>query len=230
MNVITAAVDLLLGAACPNCGAPGWGACQACISKLEIRPRIATRIVPAEFSPRRVDFQTWVGLEYSPPIDRFIVAYKDRSMKSLIKVLAGCLAVVVDEAAQTIEEDDWTRAGKTSAKGSEPVLVPMPSSDKALRERGFDHLGLVTAQTSKMCSLSYAHLLIRTRSPADQVKSSKRNRWVAQAGSMSAKPGGLRVILLDDVLTTGATIHEGTRALHQAGHHVLARACIAAVG
>lgn len=227
---MTAAADLLLGAACPNCGAPGWGACQTCVAKLELRPRIATRMVPEEFSLRKLKFETWVGMEYAPPVDRFIVAYKDRAMKSLGNVLAGCLAVVVDEAIQQIESEGWVGSLGMVELLPEPVLVPMPSSKKALRERGFDQLGLLSTHTSRLCGLKSESLLTRIRSPADQLKSSKQGRWFSQAGSMTAKAGHSRVILLDDVLTTGATIHEGTRALEKAGHHVLARACIAAVG
>ncbi|MDZ7413507.1 MAG: ComF family protein [candidate division KSB1 bacterium] len=102
------------------------------------------------------------------------------------------------------------------------VLVPIPLHPARRRERGYNQSELLARRAAKVCGLPVeTDLLRRTRytRPQSQLGASERAKNVAGAFAvrLPAEVGGRRVILVDDVLTTGATASECARVLKEAG-------------
>jgi ComF family protein len=99
------------------------------------------------------------------------------------------------------------------------VVAPLPLHAGRLRERGYDQAHLLAAAAARRFGLPLAPLLVRVRPTRPQVGLDRRRRAQNVAGAFRARgrATGLRVCLVDDVLTTGATAAEGAAALLGAG-------------
>ena len=90
------------------------------------------------------------------------------------------------------------------------------------RERGYNQAALLSKPLAKKLRLPHkAVLLMRTRARPDKQVLSLEERWESVRGAFATRPGSqvdnLRVLLVDDVLTTGATLDACARALRDAG-------------
>lgn len=116
------------------------------------------------------------------------------------------------------------------------VLVPLPLHRRRERARGFNQAHLLASELSRILNLPVVHLLVRRRaaSPQTSLRGSPQVRRRNVTGAFSAN-GDVdlstcdRLILVDDVLTTGATLDEAAHVLAAAGARevwaaVLARA------
>lgn len=204
MEFVDAAIDLLLGGACHGCGTPGRSPCPACREALRARPQRHTR--PG------IDTPIVTGVRYDVAMP-FVIAFKDKDAWQLASVLGLTLA----GATLRLLED----AGVELSQRPSVVLVPVPSSPAALRQRGFDHTATLAQWVARHCGLRWSPLLRRRRDVADQVGRNADQRRANQAGSMVARPGRQPVIVVDDVITTGATAAAAVDALRAGGHHVL---------
>jgi ComF family protein len=102
------------------------------------------------------------------------------------------------------------------------VVVPVPLHRVRERERGYNQAALVSRPLAKRLKLPHkAVLLVRTRARPDKQILNLEERWQSVRGAFATRPGSqvdnLRVLLVDDVLTTGATLDSCTRALREAG-------------
>jgi len=101
------------------------------------------------------------------------------------------------------------------------VIVPVPLHLERLRWRGFNQSLLLARHLARGSSVPVApRLLRRTRPTAPQVDLDEAARKANVAGAFVAAPTQTRkrrILLVDDVLTTGATVHECSRALRRAG-------------
>jgi predicted amidophosphoribosyltransferase len=123
------------------------------------------------------------------------------------------------------------------------LLVPVPASRAAFRARGVDHVrALIKALVAQLRPdlrrrVRGLELLEQTRRVADQAGLDAAGRKLNVARSLRIRPGGGRyamrgsptVVVIDDILTSGATIAEAARALRAGGVHTGAAAVIAAV-
>ena len=101
-------------------------------------------------------------------------------------------------------------------------LVPVPSNVKSIRERGFNPAEIIAREIARnLPNLRFENLLARTRQTLDQSKLTPLERSDNQVGSMVAQVGRERIIHIDDVVTTGATLKEATHALENSGHSVI---------
>ena len=122
--------------------------------------------------------------------------------------------------------------------GPPVALVPVPASPAALRHRGRDHvLQLARAAARQLRDrgrpATVLPLLRAVRSPADQSGLDASRRVTNVRGAFAARPGapsgcGARLILIDDIVTTGATAAECARTLVAAGGSVDGVAAVAA--
>lgn len=112
-------------------------------------------------------------------------------------------------------------------------LVPIPSSAEAFRARGFNPAAEVASAFAALLhqagySARVVRLLNRSRSVSDQAKLGSFDRWHNQVQSMAARHRFAgRVLLIDDIVTTGATMIEARRACTEAGASVIGFAAIA---
>jgi len=106
------------------------------------------------------------------------------------------------------------------------AIVPMPLHWRRYWQRGFNQSALLAGEVSRRCGLPVVQAVRRTRATAPQagLTNARRRANVAGAFAPSRRGSvkGLRVLLLDDVMTTGATASACSRALKSAGARYVA--------
>jgi predicted amidophosphoribosyltransferase len=237
--VLDAWLDLLLGSACSACGSPGRALCRGCEAAL---PRRAHAAWPTP-TPAGLVRPSAVG-EYADPLRRLVVDHKEHGRLALARPLGRLLALAVLDA--------WAAAGPfgvpvgsgpsagagpaAGARAGRVALVPVPSHGSVVRARNHDPLLRITrvaAATVRGEGLRarVCPVLRVTARPVDQAgldtaarAANVRGRFAVRAGSRVTAP----VVLVDDVVTTGATLREAQRALEEAGVVVLGAATVAA--
>ncbi len=213
-----AAGDLLLGAVCPGCREPGGGLCPGCRTALRShRPTLArTGSGPV----------TLACCPYDGLLSHLVTAHKEHGALGLAPVLAERLAVAVHTLLRGCRWDGPV------------VLVPVPSAAAAVRRRGYDATTTLARAAARRLrpshTVSVRRLLAQHRGVRDQVGLSAAARSANLAGALRlrrggrALPAGAVVVLVDDVVTTGASLAEATRVLEAAGVVVVGAATVAA--
>ena len=112
------------------------------------------------------------------------------------------------------------------------LLVPIPSQKSAIRKRGHNFLADIVATLGRENRKETADILIHRRSVLDQSRLPARERFENLSGALSTKTTlgrGELVILVDDLVTTGATLGEAVKTLEGAGFKVICAvtACVA---
>lgn len=215
MELADAGLDLLLGSRCAACGRPGVVLCRRCRAELEAGP-LVRRAPPPGPGPGAPP--VWSGAPYRPVAGRLVIAYKDRGAWTLRRPLTELAARAALAAV-----------GASGRQPEEVLLVPVPADPGRARERGIDHTASLARAVARRTGMRYRPVLVRSRSAPDQVGLDSGRRRSAQAGTMTlgrrgarrALPPGAAVVVLDDVVTTGATMAEAVRVLRRAGADVL---------
>lgn len=114
------------------------------------------------------------------------------------------------------------------------TIVPVPLHPTRQKERGFNQAELIARPLARrMDKPLRSWLLVRTRPRPDKLRLSRKERWRIVRGAYSTREGSqvdnLRVLLVDDVFTTGATLDACSRALLQAGAASVAALTVARV-
>lgn len=99
------------------------------------------------------------------------------------------------------------------------AVVPVPLHPKRLRERRYNQSTLLAHSLAERLNIPVLEALERTRDTQSQTKltGEQRNKNVREAFRVTADVAGLRLLLIDDVITTGATACECARSLREAG-------------
>lgn len=103
------------------------------------------------------------------------------------------------------------------------LIVPVPLSEKRLKERGYNQAQLIAYEASGICNIPFSDdVLMRTRDTQRQTELGTgmvRSANVEGAFKVSSAYDvtGLKVIVVDDVATTGFTLHEAASELYKAG-------------
>ena len=102
------------------------------------------------------------------------------------------------------------------------LVIPVPLDRSRLRQRGYNQAELIAKPLAKRLHVPLrTHLLVRTRPRPPRLKLTRRERWQTVRGAFVMAAGArvdkLRVLLVDDVFTTGATLDACARTLRRAG-------------
>ncbi len=142
---------------------------------------------------------------YRGPLVRAIVLLKFERIDSLA-------AYFGDRVASIAKRDGLTG----------DIVVPVPLHRTRQRERGFNQAELIARQTAKRLRLPFKPtLLMRTKARPDKHILTNEERWRITRGAFATRPGSQvdneRVLLVDDVMTTGATLDACAATLLEAG-------------
>lgn len=103
--------------------------------------------------------------------------------------------------------------------GDAQLIVPVPTDERRRRRRGFNQATLLAQALGKALDLDVMEAVVRTRRCEPQTGLTAAQRRCNLLGCMAADSAvsGKRVLLVDDVYTTGSTVSEAARALKEAG-------------
>lgn len=103
--------------------------------------------------------------------------------------------------------------------GEEEIIVPVPTDRKRQRKRGFNQATLLAQHVGRELGMEVCTALERvdSRRPQTGLTAAQRRKNLAGCMAASRAVNGKRVLLVDDVFTTGATAQEAVRALRAAG-------------
>ena len=235
-----ALADLVVPLECAGCGRPGHRWCAGCDATLAGPPLVVRT---------RADLRVpvWALTGHSGPASRAVSAYKDRGRSDLARPFGAALAAGLDELRAE---------GELPEPGERPtVFVPAPAAARARRRRGFDHVReIVDALAADLAGsrpagpVAVAPLLavrgrvrdasglgaqarsdnlngrIRRRSERTPVRAS--DGAPSTVGELLCAPS--TVLLVDDVVTTGATAAECVKILEAGGLRVAGVLCLTA--
>jgi len=112
------------------------------------------------------------------------------------------------------------------------ALVPVPLARERLRERGFNQAELIAERLGVALAIPVRRrwlARVRETSPQSDLTAAERRANVGGAFVASSVAAGQHVVIVDDILTTGATVGECARALRQAGARRIGVATVARV-
>lgn len=209
MSILDQFLSLLAPHECLGCGAEGSIICANCASNLDPVPERCYRC--RKLSPYCL---TCTACRKQSRLKRVSVAtIYDGVAKELVWKLkfsgaqsaAKSLAIIMNQQIETNQE---------------LLIVPVPTATSRVRQRGYDQATLIARELSKLSGLKYARCLARVNQ-THQVGSgrSKRIKQLTNAFRIT-NPHTIKdahILLIDDVITTGATLESATKTLRLAG-------------
>lgn len=205
-------LDLVMPMRCVVCGREGRYLCDACLPAL---PRLEDPNCRICADPGSAPLCRWCAAA-RPAIDRIRAPYlmegpvrrmvhdlKFRNLRASAPAQGRLLADFL--ASRPLDAD---------------VIAPVPLHRLRERSRGYNQSGLLATQVGRLTGLPLQHdLLARTRNTAPQVTMSgeQRRANMAEAFQCRGVLEGARVLLIDDVVTTGSTMSACAAALKTAG-------------
>ncbi len=145
---------------------------------------------------------------YAGPVRKMVLLYKDKQRYPLARLMGRAVA----RAARR----RWPNVGWD-------VIVAVPSPLRRRLSRGFEPAGLMAKEVASRLNLPLAGGLELRRTPVPQKKLTISGRRANVKGAFVAdkrKFSGKSIFLVDDVMTTGATLREAAKALRRAGAKV----------
>ena len=204
--------DVVLSRACAGCGRFGATVCAECWSRI-----VDVHVPQVEDWP--LDVPRWAASSYDGLTRDLVVEHKERGALTLNRPLGALLALSVATVVPT----------------GALTVVPIPAHARSLRRRGFDSLAILAGQCVRHLQSAgrpavCVPMLHRVRDDGRQVGRGRTARRAAVAETMQARPSTANgpVVVVDDVITSGATLSEAVRALRAAHVTIAGVATIAA--
>lgn len=192
---------MLFPVRCKGCGRPGTALCTLCICTIGRADKLSPKL--------------YAVFDYGHPIVRASIKELKyhRKSEAARALAAAALPYLVEHLNN-----------KMHRAYTEPlILVPIPSYKAKVRDRGFNQSALIAAWWKEsLPQATIKHCLSKTTATLPQAHLNRRTRLQNLAGVMQAStvvdPNSIYVVV-DDVITTGATCAEAMRALSAAGAH-----------
>ncbi|PKK12605.1 phosphoribosyltransferase family protein [Thermomonospora sp. CIF 1] len=221
-------LDLVLPQHCAGCGAAALRAgssprglgplCPVCRAALTGPPRRA--------GPAGMPFASWSVADYEGPVRAMLNAYKEAGRVSLADPLGEALA----RAVRAVVDAGCPRPRP------QVLVVPVPSAPRAVRRRGHDPVrGLAEVAVRRLRAegvpVCCRPVLRQARAVADQAGLNAAARAANLSGALrvasARRVQGRWVVVVDDVVTSGATLAEAVRALRESGARLVGAATVA---
>ena len=207
MHVIHELGQLIFPIRCFGCNKIGLSICSTC--RREWHPHYYLRHIAS--------LKVHSAIIYSPTASKILLAAKENGIK-------GADALIVESIIHVLSQADFSDL--------DIALVPIPSSLLAKRRRGRGFIIDIVGQIAQQTSLPVINALELARPVRDQSGLHSAQRAKNMNGAMRLRAGVIPkadLVLIDDVVTTGATLREAARALTAAGCHVVGSvtACVA---
>lgn len=212
MRMLLAGFDLFIPPRCMGCGTMGIIWCEDCQHRLRPAqgPSCPSCGLPRVFQecPACANgmslFRVASIAAYEPPLSDALVTFKYRPDTSFAELLAFW-------GQEKLDELSW----------QPDVIVPVPLNKVRLNQRGYNQVELITSALARFTSIPHGDSTIkRVRDTRSQVGLDPRARYANLECAFYVEKGSLyqqRVLLVDDLLTTGATIIGCAQALFSAG-------------
>ena len=207
LDAVLDALAVLMPVSCASCQHPDRSLCAACTSALQTA-ELFHQYLTVGAAP---SIEVVSALRYDETVRRIILSFKQNDRTDVARALASPLAIAV--------------RAMVAAAGDRVELAPVPSSRAAYRRRGYDPVLVLL----RRAGLAPARVLAVVANRAQQKKLGTLERFENVTGSMAAirTLAGRRFVIVDDIVTTGATISEAARVITAAGGVVVGAATLA---
>ena len=208
MKSIRALQEIIFPSRCLGCGQLGLEICSLC--RKNWHPHIYR-----QWSQHLPTFPIYSAVSYSPIAGKVLLAAKENNLAVADELIYRALFHALSHSRKEIGGD---------------FLIPIPSRRSVARSRGRQFIAALTSQLSTETGLPTYENLEHIRRVRDQSSLDAKSRFHNLDGSMKSLSflSG-RAIIVDDLVTTGATLQEAVRALRDRGIEVAAAvtACVA---
>lgn len=220
-------LDLLFPIECVGCGKDGEWLCQQCLDRIKLltelhcpvcKTKLTNGNVCEKCSPQSFLDGVIIAVFYDNElIDKAIHYLKYKGIKDLAKPLGKLLATALNRGS--FWDNDW-------------ILAPVPLHKRRERFRGFNQAGLIADEVAQISKLEVNNNnLYRNRNTHSQIKLKREDRLQNIIGAFRIKNPAFfakkQIILIDDVMTTGATLQECAKELKSVGAESVWAAVIA---
>jgi predicted amidophosphoribosyltransferase len=203
MHILSELTHLVFPTRCYGCNALGVSICSQCRREW----------IPHYYKSGGSPLSVHSAVVYSPTASRIILAAKENGLQGADDLLIDAIIHVLN---------------KVQLDKSFIRLVPVPSSKQSQRRRGRSFIVDLTDTISEKTGIAINDCLQLSRRVSDQSGLTRVQRITNMHGAFSLKPGAILrgdAIVIDDVVTTGATLREAARALNSQGFHAFGSVC-----
>jgi ComF family protein len=200
-------LDVLLPAACAGCGRYGATLCASCLGGLRAPAASEDRFLAPD-----------PGVVVGDALELAVAAFAYEG--TLRHALAGLKYGSAARIARPLAERAARRLDDVAAVATAGVLVPVPIHPERLRERGYNQAALLAAALSRARRMPTADVLLRRRATTRQHRLDRAARLRNLRDAFTVRPDARAppiVILVDDILTTSATLEACAAVLREAG-------------
>jgi competence protein ComFC len=218
MRVLDTVIGWLAPPVCLGCGVEGFSFCFECsisniipfgercfnCNSLSVKSASCDRCRNND-PPRHV----WVSTDYEGVVKSLVQLYKFGHQRVAAKSIANLMS----------ESFLFFNSNEDILK-TNYLVVPVPTATSRVRQRGFDHSALLARAVASNLKLPYKNVMQRLgqsrqvgKSRNERFKQAERNYEVIKPGMVA----GRNILLIDDVVTTGATLCSAAKTLRKAG-------------